>query len=73
MEMKYIELNTFLNISNITSSGGEAKQLIRSEAVKVNGDVETRNKRKLVAGDKVVVDGKEFVVVEDVCNKNNDK
>ncbi|NQV90895.1 RNA-binding S4 domain-containing protein [Candidatus Woesearchaeota archaeon] len=67
--MKYIELNTFLNISGVASSGGEAKQLIRSEAVKVNGEVETRNKKKLVAGDKVVVGEKEFVVVEDVCQK----
>lgn len=58
-----------MNISGVASSGGEAKQLIRSEAVKVNGEVETRNKKKLVAGDKVVVGEKEFVVVEDVCQK----
>jgi len=68
--MKYIELNTFLNISGVASSGGDAKQMIRSEAVKVNGEVETRNKRKLVAGDKVSVDGKEFFVEEEVCQKS---
>ncbi len=68
--MKYIELNTFLNISGVASSGGDAKQMMRSEAVKVNGEVETRNKRKLVAGDKVSVDGKEFFVEEEVCQKS---
>mgnify|MGYP000199727421 FL=1 len=67
--MKYIELNTFLNISGVAQSGGNAKQMIRSEAVKVNEEVETRNKRKLVAGDKVVVGGKELVVEEEVCQK----
>ncbi len=69
-KMKYIELNTFLNISGIAGSGGEAKQLIRSEAVKVNGEIETRNKKKLVAGDKVTFENQEFVVNEDVCKKS---
>jgi len=53
MTGKYIELNAFLKVKGLASSGGAAKQLIRSEMVLVNGVVETRNKKKLVAGDKV--------------------
>ena len=58
----YIELNSFLKIKNLASTGGRAKLLIRSEAVKVNNDIETRNKRKLHQGDIVEVDGKKYVV-----------
>ena len=39
--MKYIELNAFLKVKGIASSGGEAKQMIRAETVKVNGEVDT--------------------------------
>ena len=66
---KYVELNTFLCIHRVASTGGLVKQIIRSETVKVNGLVETRNKRKLFAGDKVVFKGKEFVVLEEYCKK----
>ena len=66
MEGKYIELNTFLKIKLLIATGGQAKVLISSGAVKLNGEVETRNKKKLVAGDKVKVDNKEFIVDEDI-------
>jgi ribosome-associated protein len=68
--VKYIELNTFIKIKGLATSGGTAKQLIRSQAVKVNGSIETQNKKKLVAGDTVVVNGKEFVVTKDLCQKS---
>ncbi len=68
--MKYIELNAFLKINRIASTGGEAKLIIRNEEVKVNGEIETRNKRKLHEGDKVEIDGEIFVVEEKVCLKS---
>jgi ribosome-associated protein len=61
-ENPYIELNTFLKLKNIASTGGTAKQLIRSEAIKVNGEVETRNKRKLFAGDAIEHEGEVFIL-----------
>ena len=61
-EEKYIELNTFLKIKGVASSGGEAKQIIRSEQVKVNGTVETRNKKKLHSGDRVEIGNKKFTL-----------
>ena len=60
--MEYIELNAFIKKKGLAGSGGQAKHIIRSGVVKVNGEVETRNKKKLVNGDKVEVNGEEFVV-----------
>jgi ribosome-associated protein len=69
--VKYIELNTFIKIKGLAQSGGSAKQLIRSEAVKVNNKIETQNKKKLVSGDKVTVNNKEYVVERSMCQKEN--
>ncbi len=60
----YIELNAFLKVKLLAGTGGQAKLLIRSGKVLVNNISETRNKRKLLAGDVVSVDGKQFVVEE---------
>ena len=68
--MKYLELNTFLNIKGLASSGGTAKILIREEKVKVNGEIETRNKRKLHTGDEVEFENTKYLVSEDVCLKS---
>lgn len=57
-----IELNSFLKKKGLASSGGQAKHIIRSGIVKVNNVVDTRNKKKLVNGDKVEVNGEVFVV-----------
>ena len=43
----YIELNAFLKINGVKGTGGKIKQIIREGCVRVNGEVETRNKRKL--------------------------
>ncbi|MFP4523577.1 MAG: RNA-binding S4 domain-containing protein [Candidatus Woesearchaeota archaeon] len=66
---KYIELNTFLRIHNVAPTGGQVKQLIGDEQVKVNGVVQTRNKRKLFASDKILFNNQEFMVVEEQCTK----
>ncbi|RME77691.1 RNA-binding S4 domain-containing protein [Candidatus Woesearchaeota archaeon] len=59
---EYIELNAFLKSKGLATTGGQAKLLIRSGAVKVNGVVETRNKKKLRDGDVVEVEGNVFKV-----------
>jgi ribosome-associated protein len=67
--MKYIELNTFLKIKGIAVTGGQAKILIQSGEVKVNGNIEKRNKNKLRAGDKVSVNNENYAVEKEVCLK----
>lgn len=58
----YIQLDQFLKWKNVVASGGEAKHVIRSGLVMVNGETDTRRGRKLRNGDKVEVNGKTFVV-----------
>lgn len=62
---EFIKLDQFLKLANVVQTGGEAKVLIQSGAVRVNGEVETRRGRKLRPGDVVVVDGEELVVASD--------
>ena len=59
---KVIKLDGFLKIVGATSTGGQAKILIQSGQVKVNGEIETRRRRKLVDGDRVSVNGQIFRV-----------
>jgi len=57
-----IKLDQFLKLAQVVESGGQAKQLIQTGLVFVNGSIEMRRGRKLRAGDVVVVDGEELVV-----------
>lgn len=59
---RYIELNAFLKVKGVAPTGGQAKLIIRCGDVSVNGQVETRNKKKLRLGDVVLCQGKRFVV-----------
>ncbi len=60
----FIELNTFLKLKSLASTGGQVKVLIRAGEIKVNGEVEMRNRRKLHAGDKISYQEKGYVVEE---------
>ena len=49
-----MKLDQFLKWNNLVSSGGDAKLLIKSGQIKVNGQIEKRRGRKLRSGDKVL-------------------
>lgn len=57
-----IKLDQFLKWSGAVQTGGEAKLLIQSGEVKVNGKMETRRGRKLMEGDRIAVMGERFIV-----------
>ncbi|MFM7449102.1 MAG: RNA-binding S4 domain-containing protein [Leptolyngbyaceae cyanobacterium] len=57
MENDSIKLDQFLKQLGVVPTGGQAKLLIQSGAVTVNGETENRRGRKLVAGDRVFVWG----------------
>lgn len=59
---EFVELNKLLKFENIVASGGEAKLAIGAGEVSVDGEVETRIRRKLVAGNVVSVGGIEIMV-----------
>ena len=48
-----VELYKILKFEGMVASGGEAKQLISEGYVLVNGKVETRKRKKIVAGDTI--------------------
>ncbi len=52
-----IRLGQFLKLANLIDSGSDAKELMIQGAVTVNGEVETRRGRQLVAGDLVALGG----------------
>lgn len=60
-----IKLEQFLKLAQVTATGGQAKVLIQSGQVRVNGLVETRRGRKLRPGDRVEVGGEVLIVMSD--------
>ncbi len=57
-----VELYKILKFEGMTTSGDEAKSVIAEGRVIVNGEVETRKRKKLVPGDRILFDGDEWVV-----------
>ncbi len=60
-----MKLDQFLKWKGVVGTGGEAKSLITSGQVKLNGLVETRRGRKLCSGDLVSLNDEDFLVEKD--------
>lgn len=63
IETARITLGDFLKWAGAAETGGRAKQMVQTGAVRVNGAVERRRGRQLAPGDRVAVEGREYVVV----------
>lgn len=63
-----MKLDQFLKFQGVTLTGGQAKSLIQSGYVEVNGNVETRRGRQLSIGDIVTVEEESFEVTLDPNN-----
>jgi ribosome-associated protein len=48
-----VELYKILKFEGLVDSGGEAKAVIDSGQVSVNGETETRKRKKIVSGDSI--------------------
>ena len=55
LEEEYIELYKLLKVLDLVDSGGEAKMLIAEGHVLRNGEVETRKRTKIEAGETIQV------------------
>jgi len=55
-----VELYKILKFEALVPSGGEAKLVIAEGLVKVNGEVETRKRKKIVSGDVIEFAGEKF-------------
>ena len=51
VEKEPVELYKILKFEGMVSSGAEAKSVIADGQVIVNGEIETRKRKKIVAGD----------------------
>jgi ribosome-associated protein len=63
IDTEYIELDKLLKREDLAASGGEARYLISQGLARVNGELETRKRRKLYPGDLVSCNGVEMRVV----------
>lgn len=52
----FIKLDQLIKFAEISFDGAEAKEIIKSSLVKVNGEKELRRGRKLYKGDTVSID-----------------
>ena len=60
---EYIELNRLLKFQNMAESGGQANMFISEGEVIVNGEVETRKRKKLRENDVVEFNGETIKIV----------
>ncbi len=62
IQTEFIKLQDAMKYANIVYSGGEAKQLILEEQVKVNGEVCTMRGKKLRPGDTFTFMGQTYLI-----------
>ncbi|MCA9040959.1 MAG: RNA-binding S4 domain-containing protein [Planctomycetaceae bacterium] len=60
-----IQLDQFLKLIGVVSTGGQAKVLIQAGEVLLNDQVETRRRKKLFPGDVVEIEGEQYIVTTD--------
>lgn len=61
-----VELFKLIKFEGLAPSGGEAKLLIEQGQVYVNGEIETRKRKKIVAGDIIKLGSDEFITALEV-------
>lgn len=57
-----VELYKILKFEGLLESGGAAKAAIIDGLVEVNGSIETRKRKKIIAGDIIVFNGEKLCV-----------
>ena len=63
IEAEPIELYKILKFDNMVQSGGEAKFVIAEGLVRVNGEVETRKRKKIISGDIIEFEGEKIRII----------
>ena len=60
---EYIQLNQLLKVLGWVNDGGMANDVIDNGLVKVNGEVETRRRNKIISGCKVEFNGNSITTI----------
>lgn len=63
LEGEYIELIKLIKLLGIAPTGGQAKLMVENNMVKVDGELESRKRRKVKKGMRVEVEGEEVIEV----------
>ena len=66
-----VELYKILKFAGLVGSGAEAKAVVAEGQVKVNGDVETRKRKKILAGDLIEFGTETLRIVLDETPQEN--
>ena len=66
-----VELYKILKFEGLASSGAEAKQMISDGEVQVNSELETRKRRKMMAGDVIQIFEEQFQLALDDAGSNS--
>ena len=64
LQGEYIKLGQLLKAAGMVEMGSEAKEVIQSGLVRVNGETDLRRGRKICAGDVVYFNGMEVKIEE---------
>ncbi len=62
LQGEFIELNVLLKLLGLAPSGGAAKAMVAEGAVTVDGEIETRTRRKLRCGNRVRVADEDVLI-----------
>lgn len=62
IQTEFIKLDSFLKLTGLVDTGGQAKAAVQEGLVKVNGEPCFMRGKKLRAGDAVEMDGRSFRV-----------
>ena len=68
-----LRLDDALKLAGVAATGGEAKMLIQGGAVRVNGEVETRRKRRLSEGDVIEIGDDSFEIALSDAEEDEDE
>ncbi|HAQ50013.1 MAG TPA: RNA-binding protein [Gammaproteobacteria bacterium] len=55
-------LYKILKFEGVAASGAEAKQLIHSGHVSVNGEITTQKRKQIVSGDSITLENQTFII-----------
>jgi ribosome-associated protein len=66
-----VELYKILKFEGLVGSGAEAKAVVAEGQVKVNGEVETRKRKKILAGDQIEFGTETLRIVLDETPQEN--
>ena len=67
---EYLELKNLLKMTNTIQTGGEAKYYLQENYVLINGEKDNRRGRKLYPGDQVEIEGKIYLICNNVDLEN---